>query len=566
LGKLRDPRAVDFLIKLLLERDGWPNTDAAWALGEIGDTRAVEPLIAAATRSRPGTGIWDKVIAPLGKTQDPRAVAALLGMMDQTGSGMIPFALAAAGPATLQTAPAALQDLNANVRRGMAAALGAMTDAAVVPLLISALGDKAVDVRAAAYEGLERKGLKDRSIADLLVQALPRPGPELRLSVSKLLLMLTPSGVTPELVAALKDDNPEVRKNILAVLNQLTFKDSGYSRYFIAASQDPDAAMRRWACLYLGGRKDPAAIESLILRLKDEAPAVRAMAARSLGMIGDDRAREPLFSGVQDVDREASTEALLALAALKDSRAFAPLFDLAEKGRLAQKSAEAATALAVIGPSAVEYALGRLEGAGADSKKSVIMILKRTREPRYLKPLLPLLKDEDPEVRALTAYAIGDMGPEAVDPLLEILSDSNRMVRTYALKALGQTGEPRAVGPLVKALREAGKDWEFQRAASESLSMIKNFEPTRELFLDPDPAVRGLAIALQRRLASHEGSKPLAIANVPLLITLLEDSVEAVRRSAAEALKEVGPPHFLPWMTFVGETELPWPEYVRSAQ
>lgn len=566
LGKLRDPRALDYLVKRLLEGQGWPDTDAAWALGEIGDARAVEPLIVASTRIGPGTGIWDRVIVPLGKTRDPRAVAALHGMMGQAGSGMIPFALAAAGPATLQAAPGALQSPDANVRRGMAAALGEMTDPTTVPLLITVLGDAVVDVRAVAYQGLQSKGLKDRSIADLLVMALRRPEPELRLSSSKLLLMLTPSQVTPDLLASLKDDNAEVRKHILGVLSRLTLKDAGYAKHFVSALQDPDPEVRRWASLYLGGRNDMETIEPLILRLKDEGPGVRAMAARSLGMIGDIKARDPLFALLQDADREVSGQALLALAALKDQRVIAPLFSAIEKGYPSRKSEEAADALVAFGPSGLEYALSRMEGGGPATSKAILKIMNKTREPRYLRPLLPLLKDEDPEIRANAALAIGHLGQDAVEPLLAVLADPNRMVRIFVMRALGQTGDSRAVTPLVTALRESGKDLEIQGAAAESLSKIEGFEPTREMLLDPNPAVQGVAFAYQRRLALRGGSEAPDASFVQLLISRLEDPNVGVQRNAAETLKAIGPPIFRPWMVPVRTSELPWPEYVRSPQ
>jgi HEAT repeat protein len=44
LGQLRDPRAFEILVPLL--DDAEINYEVAWALGEIGDRRAIRPLIA----------------------------------------------------------------------------------------------------------------------------------------------------------------------------------------------------------------------------------------------------------------------------------------------------------------------------------------------------------------------------------------------------------------------------------------------------------------------------------------------------------------------------------------
>jgi HEAT repeat protein len=45
LGELRDSSSVDVLVALLADAD--VNYHAAWALGRIGDARAIAPLIAA---------------------------------------------------------------------------------------------------------------------------------------------------------------------------------------------------------------------------------------------------------------------------------------------------------------------------------------------------------------------------------------------------------------------------------------------------------------------------------------------------------------------------------------
>jgi HEAT repeat protein len=44
LGEIGDPRAVDPLVEALQDEDENVRLRAAWALGEIGDARAIEPL------------------------------------------------------------------------------------------------------------------------------------------------------------------------------------------------------------------------------------------------------------------------------------------------------------------------------------------------------------------------------------------------------------------------------------------------------------------------------------------------------------------------------------------
>ena len=76
LGEIGDPRAVEPLINALNDRDWIVRGASAEALGKIGDPRAVEPLIRALDDDE-----WssrNKVIEALGNIQDIRVVKPLI--------------------------------------------------------------------------------------------------------------------------------------------------------------------------------------------------------------------------------------------------------------------------------------------------------------------------------------------------------------------------------------------------------------------------------------------------------------------------------------------------------
>jgi HEAT repeat protein len=78
LGRIGDSRAVDPLIDALDDQQG-VNEVAALALGEIGDSRAVEPLINAL-----GDENWEvrsSAAKALGKIGDDRAVEQLINLL-----------------------------------------------------------------------------------------------------------------------------------------------------------------------------------------------------------------------------------------------------------------------------------------------------------------------------------------------------------------------------------------------------------------------------------------------------------------------------------------------------
>lgn len=72
----------------------------------------------------------------------------------------------------------------------------------------------------------------------------------------------------------------------------------------------------------------------------------------------------------------------------------------------------------------VIFLLGRI---GADAKDA-------------LPPLTEFLKDEDKNIRAKTAEALGKIGPETIPALLKALKDKEAVVRLRAVQALGRLG------------------------------------------------------------------------------------------------------------------------------
>ncbi len=119
LGKIRDERAVNYLIESLIEDpDEEVRLKAALALGEIGDSAAVDSLILALQDN-------DSTVRT--------ASANALGMIgDKT-----------AVPHLIQT----LKDGDWQVRKFAAVSLGRMKDEKAIPILIEAMEDEDADVR-----------------------------------------------------------------------------------------------------------------------------------------------------------------------------------------------------------------------------------------------------------------------------------------------------------------------------------------------------------------------------------------------------------------------------------
>jgi len=157
LGEIGDSQAVEPLIAALKDE---ARLYAAKALGEIGDPRAVDPLIAALKVESQWTR--EAAAEALGKIGDPRAVKPLIATAINRDEewGWVCEAAARAlvqiGAPAVEPLIAALKDENKDTRLCAAKALGLIGDSRALEPLIAALEDKDGEVQQAAICVLEK--------------------------------------------------------------------------------------------------------------------------------------------------------------------------------------------------------------------------------------------------------------------------------------------------------------------------------------------------------------------------------------------------------------------------
>jgi HEAT repeat protein len=129
LGRTADTRQVEALIDTLIDASHLMQDAAAEALGWIGDSRAVSPLLLFLSEGEPSDTLRELVAEALGRIGDTRAVEPLI---------------------------AALEDSNEWVRRAAAESLGELGDRSAIQPLSRALEDEIVMVQEAAFEALKK--------------------------------------------------------------------------------------------------------------------------------------------------------------------------------------------------------------------------------------------------------------------------------------------------------------------------------------------------------------------------------------------------------------------------
>lgn len=147
LGRIGDTRAVEPLLTLLGDRGTSVRQAAAEALGRLGDTRAVQPLVSAlADHHGDVRTAAAEALRQLGWRPEGTAGAAYWVSTHQWDEAV---RVAAVEPLVM-----ALQDHTRSVREHAAAALGTIGDARAIAPLAAALGDPDLNVAKAAARAL----------------------------------------------------------------------------------------------------------------------------------------------------------------------------------------------------------------------------------------------------------------------------------------------------------------------------------------------------------------------------------------------------------------------------
>ncbi|MGV3504714.1 MAG: DUF7133 domain-containing protein [Adhaeribacter sp.] len=148
--------------------------------------------------------------------------------------------------------------------------------------------------------------------------------------------------------------------------------------------------------------------------------------------------------------------------------------------------------------------------------------------PAYAKPLLGLLRDKDPEIRAQAAKWLGDLRYEpAGKSLVRVLKDANPRARFFAAEALGRLAYAPATQPLIDMLAANNdQDVYLRHAGSLALARMGQAAPLAALASHSSRALRLAAVVALRRMRH------------PDIARFLFDADELVVTEAARAIND----------------------------
>lgn len=503
LGERKEGRAVEPLLEMLKhENDPAFRKEILIALTGIGGRGAVEPLLTV-LKDEQDTPTRKDILVALAEMNDPRVIAAFVDELekdtfqvyDHPETYLVRLVNGAQDPAMVLLA---LHARDVAVRQAAAEALdklGWRPSKQEEEVLYSA-----------AKRDWERCVLLGGISIDILAELLNNAyWSEYASEIGLALGRIDDARAFAVLERALQSDRWYLRETTAEVLGDLG-APCGVEP-LIRAVSDHDERVSSKAVEALGKMKASQAQSALVAALMNENSSVRKAAAAALEAMAWNPSTPQEKAAYYAVKQD--TEACVALG----QAAVMPLLVSASDSFDFEGRDFAVAALAKIGPPAVEPLLAefasRAESSsvagntGADEARSyefqqanirrrqaIVRALGEIKDLRAIEPLIRSLADA--EIRNTVIEALGKVGSsDANTMLIGLLKDDEPQIRKVTADALGQIGWTPATDAEKAAYYIAGQDWEAcERLGPAAVELLLAFVLAgQEVNFDADPIV-----------------------------------------------------------------------------
>jgi HEAT repeat protein len=515
LGALKAREAVPGLIRLL-DADLWLQFAAVAALGEIGDPRAVQPLLDAI----PNDMLAEPAVDALGRIASAEALPRLLALLADHDRLPLRDGLLKACALILE-AHLPSPSVFTRFRRKLDEE---RREQGVLEYLGGLLGSEERELaRAAASVAL--CGHLEKLYPAIVQRALSGDPEEARWTAA--LCRKHERALRAALVDLLRNGDPRVRRGALMCAPA----DPTAVPLLVPLMQDRDANVRAAACQALGRCRDVSAIPALVEHFGRGTPPESLAAAEALGsMPGQSLIALAAYLEVQE-------KVLPALEILEAARS--PLFpdkivELIDAPQAPVRRAALRVLMNHDEVDAEEYLVRKLQDPDESVRIEAVELLVRNGSTRAVPALVDLLVVSD-DLRYHAIRALGRLHAEAAAPELERLYPrATGHERLEIVAALIRIGAPTLLAFLKARLHDA--EPEVRRVAADGVARVA---PASELPLlvqlaqDPDWSVRNHAGWGLGRLGLAGGREAL--------LALVRDMEPVVARTARSALTKLPP-------------------------
>ena len=515
------------------------------ALGQIGDRRAIVPLIEALDND---------------PYKEVKAFAAVgLGNMRARGK--------ANGAVFALTDALSYDDTTATNAAEAIGKIGVSTEDILQKLIIIAMDKQMREtLRIAAITALWQLKPEEATQPMILLMFSDETSPVIRANAVKVLSRIKDQNTVPVLLWVLStqfDEISDFQRHMKREYKTLDTLRKQVDTFQIQWTTDyPRANYRTWGELKpipslvrsevartLGIIKGDTVVEPLAKALRDDGRAtVRQSAAWALGEVKGDDATTALITALKkDKQGAVRQEAAIALGKIKGQRVVDPLLDVIRNDKYETTRFQATVALREIQAGdrglvdIVKKGLGSFDDGYEvlSVQNEVIGALIKDNNIPTAEFALDALKSADDEwTRWALVHVIGASAKKvAVDAMLEELKHPSYVVRRRAAESLGGFKERRVVEPLITILENKDEMKSVRAAAVLSLGALKDERASTPLLTalsDENTEVRWRAIGA---LGSLKDAKA-----VPTLSEIVENPLEpdSLRDAAVAALGNIG--------------------------
>ncbi len=304
-------------------------------------------------------------------------------------------------------------------------------------------------------------------------------------------------------VDTLQDLKPFVARSPAARQKNIEDKRDISALTALLADKDQGVVMR--AAAYLGESGDAMAAPPLIDMLDHQEPSLRFVVSKALVELGP-AAVPALIDALKDKNPTVVSSAVEILAKIGDPRAVVPLSSLLKQHRTDDIGLAIISALGVLGGKEVAPAL------------------------------IEMLTFRDSQAHYAAAEALVNIGGPAVPNLIAVLDTPDTDMALVIIEILGQTGDIRAVSPIIGIL-QGGRSDAVRMAAVRSLGRLGNpvaIPALRDAILEDE-------VSVVKSLAA-EALISLSPASVEVLVEILKTDDPEIQDLASDGLVKIGPP------------------------
>ena len=463
------PKAIPKIIDALAHADKSETVVYVEVLAALVNNKTLPEVVAGLADGNPRTVSGVAWALSSSNHYDPNKLVDFLDEEDVSKAALMGVLMTHKDKLNVRTLLTKVYELEPSEKAAMFKLIGEMADEGIVGDLINRIEGKDPLVRMHLINILARFDRPD--VQHALEQQLKDRNKMVRQAALAAMGRMSGAGNVAILCSLLRDPELEVQSKAVDVICRLRHPDT--MRHLVEVLKDESEYSRRSAVEVLNEIGSTDSIKDLLQALKDEDWWVRSRAADALAKIGGPRVVDAVISLVKDDDEDIRRAAIEILNQTKDARAIQHLM-AATQDKDWWVRERAADALADIGSTKSIPALLKMLEGDPRSFPAAIRALGKLGDHRIIGKLLPMLDQEDKEVKVEAIHALSRLADE----------ERADTVRTY-LHRKAQGGDETVQRAVKNAIHELDNRYSpTMRAAREDAEKFQ--EPAKTLLIESE--------------------------------------------------------------------------------